>query len=140
MERFWETGPGKPLILLDPQRTMVFPRVRAKVLIVAPARRESRHPPPRRMRLGKAITGPEAYAAFRFAPLRGLPLSNDLPEVGCQFVVVTGKDLIQGPLGTFRGLLGPLFALGGFALVFLYFALKISLHDTTPRNNENNLR
>src|SRR5205807_6275715 len=63
-------------------------------------------------------------------PLGRLPLGDDLPEVRCQFVVVAGKALIQSALRPFFRLLSPLFALGGLALVFLYFGLKISLHGT----------
>jgi hypothetical protein len=67
--------------------------------------------------------------------LHDLLLFNDLPEVRCQLAIVTGKNIVEGPLGTVLCLLGPVFVLGGFALVLFNFGLKIDPHDATPRNS-----
>jgi hypothetical protein len=66
--------------------------------------------------------------------LRGLSFFDDLPEVRCQFAIVTRKHLIKGPLRPVLRLPNPLLALGGLGLVLLHFGLKISQHGTTPRN------
>jgi hypothetical protein len=55
------------------------------------------------------------------AELRGLTFFDDLPEVRCQLAIVTGKHLIQVPLGPDRRLQSPLFTPGGFAFVLLCF-------------------
>ena len=68
------------------------------------------------------------------AELRGLTFFDDLPEVRCQLAVVTGKHLIQVPLGPDRRLQSPLFTLGGFGFVLLCFRFKISHGGATPRN------
>jgi hypothetical protein len=68
------------------------------------------------------------------AELRGLTFFDDLPEVRCQLTIVTGKHLIQVPLGPDRRLQSPLFTLGGFGFVLLCFRFKISHGGATPRN------
>ncbi|SRR6266567_273084 len=60
------------------------------------------------------------------AELRGLTFFDDLPEVRCQLTIVTGKHLIQVPLGPDRRLQSPLFTLGGLGFVLLCFRFKIS--------------
>ena len=60
------------------------------------------------------------------AELRGLTFFDDLPEVRCQLTIVTGKHLIQVPLGPDRRLQSPLFTLRGFGFVLLCFRFKIS--------------
>jgi hypothetical protein len=60
------------------------------------------------------------------AELRGLTFFDDLPEVRCQLTIVTGKHLIQVPLGPDRRLQSPLFTLRGFGFVLLCFGFKIS--------------
>src|SRR6266478_940469 len=68
------------------------------------------------------------------AELRGLTFFDDLPEIRCQLTIVTGKHLIQVPLGPDRRLQSPLFTLGGFGFVLLCFRFKISHDGATPRN------
>jgi hypothetical protein len=68
------------------------------------------------------------------AELRGLTFFDDLPEVRCQLTIVTGKHLIQVPLGPDRRLQSPVFTLGGFGFVLLCFRFKISHDGATPRN------
>jgi hypothetical protein len=46
-----------------------------------------------------------------------------------------GKHLIQVPLGPDRRLQSPLFTLGGFGRVLLYFRLKISHYAAYPLRN-----
>src|SRR5712671_2451669 len=60
------------------------------------------------------------------AELRGLTFLDDLPEARCQLTIVTGKHLIQVPLGPDRRLQSPLFTLRGFGFVLLCFRFKIS--------------
>jgi hypothetical protein len=74
------------------------------------------------------------------AELRGLTFFDDLPEVRCQLAVVTGKHLIQVPLGPDRRLQSPLFTPGGFAFVLLCFHFKISHDGSTPTQYMYNLR
>jgi hypothetical protein len=68
------------------------------------------------------------------AELRSPTFFDDLPEVRCQLTIVTGKHLIQVPLGPDRRLQSPLFTLGGFGFVLLRFRFKISHDGATPRN------
>jgi hypothetical protein len=68
------------------------------------------------------------------AELRGLTFFDDLPEVRRQLAIVTGKHLIQVPLGPDGRLQSPLFTLGGFGFVLLCFRFKISHDGATPRN------
>jgi hypothetical protein len=93
--------------------------------------------------LGRTAGSQSANGSFAEMPdnrqtgateLRGLTFFDDLPEVRCQLAIVMGKHLIQVPLGPDRRLQSPLFTLGGFGLVLLYFRVKISHYSATPRN------
>jgi hypothetical protein len=64
----------------------------------------------------------------------GFLLCENLPEVGSQPFVVTGKHLVQGALVLVRGSSRELPAPGGFGFIHFGFHLKISHHVPTPRN------